>query len=317
MSQAPLIKPTRENPDTWIWMDELNRFYYPPTLTESLGILPTAKSTTPKIEGLSLPGQGEPYDSCGSEAFFICLKCDHIEPVIMNCRRSACPKCYTTWAWISARRASLRIMKAPKVFPKELRRIRKPIHGMISLPLKAHDLFFNDYPKARKTAYKLLKKAGFKGALLIPHPWRQKCTDCGGEIIASWTVSLESKDFYIKDTCCVECGSKGFIWEISPHFHVVGYGWVEHTEEIEADTGYVIKNIGLINNVGGTIWYLLTHCGIQKGRQTITYFGLCAYNKYKSPPLEKEAHLICPKCGAFMIRPGFQSRSGKPPPSEV
>ncbi|GAH93963.1 unnamed protein product, partial [marine sediment metagenome] len=39
--------------------------------------------------------------------------------------------------------------------------------------------------------------------------------------------------------------------------------WIEHTKEIEQDTGYIIDNIGVCNNVGGTIWYQLTHCGIQ------------------------------------------------------
>ncbi|GAI19814.1 unnamed protein product [marine sediment metagenome] len=185
---------------------------------------------------------------------------------------------------------------------------------MISLPVDAWDMFFNDYPKARRVAYKLLKKAGFKGGLLIPHPWRQKCYDCGGDIIAKWAVSLDTKEFYVKSTCCVDCGSKEFIWIKGPHFHVVGYGWVEYTEEIEKATGYVIKNIGLINNVGGTVWYQLTHCGIKPGRQAITYFGLCAYNKYKSPPAPKADAVICPVCGAFMVRcwPGISC--GKPPP---
>ncbi|MBA7696472.1 hypothetical protein ES703_105120 [subsurface metagenome] len=234
----------------------------------------------------------------------------------MNCRRSTCPKCYTTWAWLLAKRGALRILHAPKIFKKELRRIRKPIHGMISLPNNAYDLFYNDYPKARKIAYKLLKKAGFKGGLLIPHPWRQKCATCGGDIIGKWAVDNENKEFYVKETYCVDCGSKAFEWINAPHFHVVGYGWVENTKEIESETGYVIKNIGIIDNVGGTIWYQLTHCGIKPGRQTITYFGLCSYAKYKAPKPPKSKPMICPKCGGFMIQDNSMhlGLGSKPPP---
>ncbi|GAI22622.1 unnamed protein product, partial [marine sediment metagenome] len=53
-------------------MEELQRFYFTPALEEALGIPPTAKSTPPKIEGFSLPGQGEPYDTCGEEGHFMC-----------------------------------------------------------------------------------------------------------------------------------------------------------------------------------------------------------------------------------------------------
>jgi len=179
-----------------------------------------------------------------------------------------------------------------------------------SLPTSAWDLFYNDYPEARRVAYKLLKKAGVRGGLLIPHPWRLKCASCGGEIIGNWSVDKETGKFVLKDRHCVNCLSTAYEWIDGPHFHVVGYGWIEHTKEIEQDTGYIIDNIGVCNNVGGTIWYQLTHCGIQTGRQTVTYFGLCALNKYKSPKLPKELNL-CPRCGAIMT---VVEASDKPPP---
>ncbi|GAH31917.1 unnamed protein product, partial [marine sediment metagenome] len=262
-----------------------------------VGIPPTAKSSfsdMAKLTGqFSLPGQGEPYPDCGEDVLYLCPRCGHVkksegEGKGKNCRRGTCPKCYTTWAWLLAKKAELRIKHATKVAARELGRARRPIHVVISLPKSVWTLFHDDYPEARREAYRLLGKANLRGGLLIAHPWRQKCYQCEGDIVGSWRVDAETKKFTHKERYCQDCGSKQFKWVPGPHFHFVGYGWVKHTKYIEETTGYVIKNIGVLNNVGGCIWYQLTHAGIRAGRQTITYFGVCALRNYKAPKLPKD-----------------------------
>ncbi|MBA7696470.1 hypothetical protein ES703_105118 [subsurface metagenome] len=99
-----LHDPLVRDPDKLTWTGEgLQYSTCLEEFPETLGIPPTAKSMPPEIKGFSLPGHGDPYDSCGRHAYFICEKCDHVEPVEMNCRRSTCPKCYTTWAWLLAK----------------------------------------------------------------------------------------------------------------------------------------------------------------------------------------------------------------------
>lgn len=348
------------NLDSVRWID--GALSQPTTLDsvqERVGIQPTAKSgifSTPAQ--FSLPGQGRPYPDCGEPIIYLCPRCGHLKKNDgegKNCRRATCPKCYSTWAWLLAKKAASRILHATKVAARQLGRSRRPIHGMISLPRHKWDLFNGIMgvhpatregywrrahtrkgakgdvkvksswipPKtymakdvdARVEAYGLLTMAGIKGALLIPHPWRQKCVLCDGDIVGSWRVDEETKQFTQKERYCEDCDSKEFKWIDGPHFHFIGYGWVEHTTEIELATGYVIKNICVLNNVGGCVWYQLTHAGIKAGRHTITYFGVCALNKYKSPPVPKDTKPeLCPVCGAFMLKTTIAALSGKPPP---
>jgi ribosomal protein S27AE len=153
------------------------------------------------------------------------------------------------------------------------------------------------------------------GGLLIAHPWRQKCVLCEGDIVGSWRVDEETKQFHQKERYCEDCGSRQFKWIPGPHFHFIGYGWTEHTKSIELATGYLIKNIGLLNNVGGAVWYQLTHCGVRAGRQIITYFGVCALRNYKAPKLPRDTKPeLCPNCGALMVKTTIAQLSGRPPP---
>ena len=289
------------------------------SVQEHVGILPTAKSSfSGRPDQFVLPGQGKPYPDCGEPVIYLCPRCGHLkknEGEGKNCRRATCPKCYHTWAWLLAKKAANRILHATKVAARQLGRARRPIHVVISLPKSAWILFQDDYPSARRQAYKLLIKAGMLGGLLIAHPWRQKCVLCEGDIVGSWRVDEETKQFHQKERYCEDCGSRQFKWIPGPHFHFIGYGWTEHTKSIELATGYLIKNIGLLNNVGGAVWYQLTHCGVRAGRQVITYFGVCALRNYKSPKLPRDTKPeLCPNCGALMVKTTIAQLSGRPPP---
>lgn len=309
--------------DELVWTGE--SFIWPATLNVYLGIPPTAKSTHLEKhqidrsivhEGMAawnLPGQGEPYPTCGDPILYICPKCGTWKEASKNCRRATCPKCYHTWCWIQAKRTVLRLKRGREIFKRELGRAWRIVHFMISVPRGEWDRFDDHYPSAKRKAYKLLKKAGIKGGAMIPHPWRWKCASCGGDMAGSWTVNEETGKPEQKNKYCVKCGSERAKRVKGPHWHIIGYGWTRLTKEIEKATGYVIKNIGLVNNPGGTVWYQLTHCGIREGRQVVTYFGMCAYNKFKSPPFPP--HLVlCPQCEAIMVLYTPEMQIGKPPP---
>ena len=82
-------------------------------------------------------------------------------------------------------------------------------------------------------------------------------------------------------------------WEYSPHFHVLGFGWVTAVTQAYTKHGWVIKNKGVRKSVLGTIYYQLTHCGIKKKYHALTYFGACSYSKLKLKPEELESR-NCP-----------------------
>jgi len=86
-------------------------------------------------------------------------------------------------------------------------------------------------------------------------------------------------------------------WYFSPHYHVLGYGWVQNVHDNFMHTRYVVKNIGIRKTVGGTIWYQLSHAGVGPKRHVVSWFGVCAYNKLKVFDLPTESN-TCPICGS-------------------
>jgi len=48
---------------------------------------------------------------------------------------------------------------------------------------------------------------------------------------------------------------------VSPHFHILGYGWVHHVKENYESNGWIVKNLGIRNSVRATAHYQLSHCG--------------------------------------------------------
>ena len=124
-----------------------------------------------------------------------------------------------------------------------------------------------DYYKEKKTlskkVRKILKEVKADSGLIIYHPFRiDKKTD---------------------------------EWFYSPHFHVLGFGWVEGVAEAYNKYGYVIKNLGKRDSVFGTIYYQLSHAGIKKHNHVLSYFGECSYSKLKVDQ-ENEDLKNCPFC---------------------
>ncbi len=119
--------------------------------------------------------------------------------------------------------------------------------------------------KNRSKVIAAAKAVGIKGGSLIFHPWR-------------WD-RFTSK------------------WRLSPHWHVLGYGWIDGMKVREI---YQKKRI-LIHAIKpsekrswfDTIKYELKHCESKQGHHALTYFGEMAYNKFATPPAETN-DIVCP-----------------------
>jgi len=135
----------------------------------------------------------------------------------------------------------------------------------------------------RKEAYKVLKKVGAIGGALIYHPFRY------------------DKDFRR--------------WYFSPHFHIVGFGWISNTAEIYHKDGWIVKNKGLRDSTFATFYYQLSHAGIKRGYHTVTWFGDLSYSKLKveEDPNPDE----CPLCRAKLRLVFHYGLFGWVPPPEV
>jgi hypothetical protein len=153
-------------------------------------------------------------------------------------------------------------------------------HVVISVP---NWLQYVPASNLRKKAYSILKEVGCIGGTLIFHPFR-----------------------FDKDANR---------WYYSPHFHVVGFGWISNVEEVYNKNGWIVKNKGFRNSVFATFYYQLSHAGIKKGYHTLTWFGDLSYSKLK---IEKEPNPdTCPLCNA-KLRPVFHyGLFGSVPPPET
>ena len=193
--------------------------------------------------------------------------------------RADCPICRQKWAGRLAGRAENRISQVSGLGPAK--------HVVISLPQKDYGLVQTDYPGLRRKVYKILKKVGVRGGCLIFHPFRRRCPRCG-------TVPE------MGHKACLKCRNYWFEWYFSPHFHVVGFGWVKGTGKEFLRSGYVVKNVGCRKSVGGTVLYQLSHAGVHLDYHVVTWFGACSYNKLRVEPEERERP-TCPTCGARLI----------------
>jgi len=235
------------------------------------GILPVETITHISknlTDGWWLPGQGLPYDSCGQfKSYEGCLSLDQhpdglpqIKKIHNCCFRIKCPVCMEK----AISRAADRIVHRLTSFEDLNPECGDPIHVTISLP-QARD---QNFLISRRKAARLAELAGISAAVMIYHPWR------------------ESK----------RTGK----WRFGPHFHLIGFGWVQDTAKIYRKHGWVIKNIGVRKDPFSVVRYQLSHCGVHPVRHSTTYIGGLSGRKFKAPPVPRKTS-TCPICGGYML----------------
>lgn len=241
----------------------------------SRGILPLAKSTTfdgvnlPKRWlGWDLPSHGSAYFDCGKWRLKGCLNVeDHVQDGILE---SMVGKIFVKIHRRSCLRAECPICYE-KWAGKEASKVEwrlmawsgrgEPIHVVVSP--KNKDIHLLKYTSLRQKCYDIAQSSGFLGGSCIFHPYRQR---------------------------------KDKSWYFSPHFHLIGFGWIKGTKSGYKKHGWIVKNVGVRKTISGTALYQLSHCGIHEKYHSVTWFGKLSYNRLKVPekPIEKE---VCPICG--------------------
>lgn len=262
---------------------EGNRFEKVPL--SSHGILPLAR-----IEGVmvnangivaSLPGHGQPYSDCGATLVRGCLNVDGhrqqgldvdlLGKVYVELYRRSCGRLECPICYEKA--AGKEAHKISYRLGMVKRSFGLAIHVIVS-PSK-EDVANLSFQKLRPKAYRIALRAGFRGGSCIWHPFRRH-------------------------------PRKG--WYFSPHFHMIGYGWIVWDKALFEATGWVVKNIGIRHSVEATAFYQISHCGVDKqknesfdGRMvrathSITWFGKLAFSTFHVPR-EPEPEHQCPICG--------------------
>jgi len=212
--------------------------------------------------GWTLPGLDKARDDCGEVRHKGCLNTrSHPDgKIFLKAYRKSCSKASCPICYISwSMKESHRAAHRMRCFKPD--KYRAPIHVVFSPPPGS----YTSIKEIRKEMYGLSKIVGLFGGLSVFHPYR--------------------------------CG-KGS-WEWSPHFHTVGYGWIENTETVYREKGWVVKNLGVRKDVMRVTNYLLSHAGIRQGQHTVTWFGALGYAKLKVT-LEPEDN-NCPYCSAPLV----------------
>ena len=233
------------------------------------GILPIARNIF-EVQGVdwNLPGHGVAYSDCGSWRARGCMHVeDHPNRTLDGLEG---PQIMVEWYKRSCFRSECPVCyeswagrEAGKIaYRLSFKRKGEIIHVVVS-PSDS-DISSMPYDKLRAKCYRIAKRHGFRGGSCIFHPFRED--------------------------------DKG-LWRFSPHFHLIGYGWIVETREGYHDHGWVVKNLGTRESVVSTALYQLSHAGINENRHTVTWFGSFAQIKLKTPPAPKKEH-VCPVCGA-------------------
>jgi len=239
-----------------------------------------------------LPATKEPLEHCQDWLYKGCQNHKHqdhrgktfVKKFQQGCFRASCKHCWLRkWLARESNRATRRTENFIHVKKSHGFREPKPIHVIISPPWKEK---FASFDVLKKRCRELLKEAGIVGGLLLYHPFDFK-----------------------KDA------QK---WQVRPHFHLVGFGWVVNTVKISKKDGWVIKNKKTRDSVHSTIYYLLSHCGIAKGVQSVSWFGDLGYrSKYASEIKvvdDTEESNSCPYCKLPLVFLTFVGQDRPPPP---
>jgi len=167
------------------------------------------------------------------------------------------------------------------------RRRLRAFHVILSPPQNHRWDTSAQYRQDRRRAYEIAKLHGLDGGSLIPHPYRLRCQKCKS------TIPDHRK--------CCSCGSSEFEWFFSPHFHVIGFGWIQNTAEGYQEHGWVVKNLKDRKSVFYTFQYILSHAGVSR-LHTVTWFGDLGYRSKKMHGVVKVGALrsLCPECGAYL-----------------
>ncbi|RDJ36919.1 MAG: hypothetical protein DWQ13_07190 [Crenarchaeota archaeon] len=222
------------------------------------------------FQGWHLPAVSEPHDWCGMWKTIGCLndslheklgrgKFYYIKQFQRSCYRARCKTCYLKWIARQANNATTRINTY-----SQKRKNKTPIHLILSVPPSQHG---TPVKILRQRMSHILRLGQIEGGAVIFHPFR---------------LNHSTRQ-----------------WYPYPHFHLVGFGNKSDIRNAFGRYGWYVKEAGERSSTFQTLCYLLSHCGIQKGYKSVTWFGNLSYSNLQ---VEKEPRINrCPICeGEFV-----------------
>lgn len=227
----------------------------------------------------NLPGYGEMGPKCGEwYAEAVCDECGHLNPGTHNCGRRSCPNCWGIWAKEAAVRATVRVQSFRETQPKDYR--RQAAHAVVAPP-EGSVMNEREFYDGRQEAAEIAEKKGFRGFVIVAHPWRAT-EDAKDEYRRAdpdaglWVwLRSEFSESELRDR---------IYW--SPHYHIIGATSADMEPGDESDEWLYefirsfdsyegIRDRGSHEDVYGAFRYLLSHTGYPEGstKQALTWYG--------------------------------------------
>lgn len=228
-------------------------------------------------EPWNLPGMGESALRCGEwypEA--VCSEHGHVDMTTHQCGRRSCPECWGIWAKQAAVRATERLQSFRYTQPADYH--RQVAHAIISPP-EGDIMNERQFWEGRSRAAEIAERKGFRGCMVIPHPFR--VTEEGKE---EYRAADPEYGIWVWLRNDVDDWRQYAYW--SPHYHVVGATsadmepardsdeWVYKFERaVTAFEG--VRDRESHKDLYGLCRYLLSHTGYPEGssRQVTTWYG--------------------------------------------
>ena len=234
-------------------------------------------------DGWHLPATFDKHDWCGLWAYRGCLnvpghagtECSSKAFIKTYARSCYRADCELCWKKWLARESN----KATRRIEKAEKQSKKHVkHIILSVP---RWLYGKSKKEQSKIARNILKAVNCEGVAMIYHPFR-----------------------YNRDTK---------IWYYSPHFHCLGFGWIENVVETYNKEGWIVKNKGTRESTFSTFYYILSHAGIKKRNHALVWSGSLSYGKLKLVKDEKDVKK-CPYCNEKLNEVYFIGEFGHKPP---
>ena len=241
----------------------------------------------------------------------------HFRAVFNSCNRPSCPVCYERgWAVREATSVDFRLEQSAK-------RWGLVEHIIVGIPQKLW--FSNDVNidvKLRKLVYKVLKRLGVVGGVVIFHGFRYnnywEARRSGGEIGWYWSPHFHvlghilggySRCRHCKNRIC-ERSADGYNYNKCDGFDA------RARKENAEGSGCIIKVKGKRKTVFGTAWYQLHHSSVRTDKKryhVAHWFGVCSYRKLKltkemRKEYDDEHGVRCPICGSKLVRHGYSGK---------
>ena len=315
----------------------------------------TSDYPSPDSLPYSIPGVGEKTsDTCGEVIRGAGCSVDvgHFwRPHPLSCDRRECPTCYDTSLMKVAKRGADRIRgfgdavgDAPipagltphqyREVTRIIKRSKKILHVTISPPVGVvtPDM---DYEAIQALGRDHARRTGLVGGYYIFHPYRISedmqviLWLCNHALREQGLDTMSYWDHVHNDS--LGLGSWCEYVEWSPHWHLIGVGWLMRSEEFHHDTGWIYKNIrpggvrrdidydpksvSFNDEIASVLRYQLSHAALIPGGRALREFGYMNtryLKKVGEEYLKRIEEALCPVCQAPVVRYLADPSTGEP-----